>query len=536
MSLKLRPYQSKLVSEIRQAYSEGYRAPLVCLSTGGGKTTIFAYVTSNAAAKGRSVFLLAHRAELVKQIADTLARFGCAHAIVAPGPIIRQCQVEQFKAYGKSFVDPGAKVLVCSAQTLVRRMDSIRLTPDLIVIDESHHLVSGNTWGNIIANYPSAKLLPVTATPIRVDGKGLGKNHGGFADTMVSGPSMRELIEGGFLSPYRIFAPPTALDMSGVKTRAGDYAKDDLANAVDKPVITGSAVEHYLKLASGKRAVAFCVSVEHAMHVAAQFRENGIPAEHLDGTMDAMERDRKIKAFSAGETLVLTSADLISEGFDLPAIEVAILLRPTQSLSLYLQQVGRALRTFPGKSEAIILDHVNSTMRHGLIDEEREWSLEGKKKSAKKQSDDEDDVKVKCCPECFAVHEPAPACPVCGHVYEIKAKKLEVVDGSLSEITKSQMEAMRKSRMIQQGKAQSVEALVAQGMSRFRAEKIIEARLAKQTLQQEIFDKLDKIMVKTGFGPYATCGFTRSDVLRMKPKQLKELSATITTVNYKELQ
>lgn len=525
MTIALRKYQTDAVNGVRQAYAAGRRAPLLVLPTGGGKTTIFSYVTASAAAKGRCVYLIAHRAELVKQIAMTLARFGTRHRIVAPGPIVRQVQVEQFKVYGRTFVDPQARVFVASVQTMVKRLDAGLPPPDLIVIDEAHHLTTDSTWGRVVAAFPEAKLLPVTATPCRLDGKGLGVGSGGLADELVTGPTMRELIEAGFLSPYRIYAPPNALDLSGVRSRMGDYAKDQLSAAMDKPSITGDAVAHYQRLVPGKRAVAFCVSVAHAQHVANEFLGAGIPAEFLDGTLDAVERDRIIKRFEAGQTLVLSSCDIISEGFDLPAIEAAILLRPTQSLSLYIQQVGRALRTFPGKTEAVILDHVGAVVTHGLPDEEREWSLDGmapRKRQA--ANDNEPDVKISTCPKCFAIHLPAPNCPTCGHVYPVQERKIEQADGELQEVTADAVEAMRRQKRAMQGQAQSVEALVAQGISRFRAMKIVEAREAKQALVGQIMDGLEAHRQATGHGPYQAFGVTLGDIRRMKPKELRELA------------
>ena len=523
--ISLRDYQAQLVDGVRAAYREGKRAPLVCLSTGGGKTTIFAYITAAATAKGSVVYLLCHRAELVKQIAMTLAKAECHHQVIAPGPIVRQCQVEQFKAHGRTHVRPGSLAIVASVQTLVRRLDAGTLPPpDLIVVDEAHHLTTDSTWGRIVSAFPAARLLPVTATPCRLDGKGLGVGAGGFADTIVMGPSMRELIERGYLSPYRIYAPPNALDLTGVRTRAGDYAKDQLASAVDKPGITGDAVAHYQRLTSGKRAVVFCVSVAHAQHVAHEFRSAGVPSEFLDGTMDAAERDKTIKRFEAGGTLVLTSCDIVSEGFDLPAIEVAILLRPTQSLALYLQQVGRALRLFPGKREAVILDHVGAVVTHGLPDEEREWSLDGVKKGKRAANDNEPGVdRISTCPKCFTIHLPAPVCPGCGHVYPPKARKLEQHDGELQELTADQLEAIRRQKRAMQGNAQTVEQLVAQGIGRFRAMKIIEAREAKQALVGRVMDALDAIRASTGQGPYAATGHTLGEIRRMKPKELHGL-------------
>lgn len=474
--ISLRDYQDDLTTAIRKSYASGKRAPMVVLPTGGGKTTIFAYVTTGAAKKGRCVFLLAHRAELIKQISMTLARFGTKHNIIAPAAIIRQAKIEQFKAFGRSMIDASTSVYVASAQTLVRKLDDLPDVPDLIVIDEAHHLIEGSTWGKIVAACPGARLLPVTATPIRMDGKGLGVNAGGFADDIVLGPKMRWLIDNGYLSEYRVFAPPNLLDLTGIKTRMGDYAKDQLSEAMDKPGITGDAVEHYLKLASGKRAVVFCVSVEHARHVAENFRAAGVVSEFLDGSLDPGERDATIKRFESGDTKVLTSCDIVSEGFDLPAIEVAILLRPTKSTSLYLQQVGRALRTFPGKQEAIILDHVGAVITHGLPDEDREWSLDGITKK-KRAASDTPDVNIKTCPSCFIVHLSAPMCPACGMVYPVRERKVEQADGELIELTaagravlkqKAEQEKAkaRRARFSAEHKCQTIEELVQLGVER----------------------------------------------------------------------
>jgi superfamily II DNA or RNA helicase len=234
----------------------------------------------------------------------------------------------------------------------------------------------------------------------------------------------------------------------------GDYAKDQVAEAMDKPTITGDAVEHYLRLAPGKRAVAFCASVAHAEHVADAFRASGIPASFLDGSLDPAERDKRIKDFEAGRTLVLTSCDVVSEGFDLPAIEVAILLRPTKSLSLYLQQVGRALRVFEGKEYAIILDHVGAISSHGLPDEDREWSLEGITKKKRAANDNMPDVNITTCPMCFTIHMSAPECPTCGHKYAVVPRTgPKQQDGELVELTAAAKEQLRRRAEIEKQKA-----------------------------------------------------------------------------------
>lgn len=461
--ISLRPYQQNIVDAIRTSYRQSKRAPLVVLPTGGGKTTIFAYVTTATANNNKCVFLLCHRAELVKQISMTLAKFDCVHRVIAPPPIINQCQAEHYKTLGKQYIGV-SRVYVASVQTLIKRLDKVQDTPDLIVIDEAHHLTTDSTWGKVIAAYPNAKLLPVTATPCRLDGKGLGINQGGLADDIIIGQTMDNLIKDGYLSPYRAYCPPNNIDLSSVKKTAGDYNKGQLADAMDKPTITGDAVKHYTKLANGKRAIVFCVSVAHAQHVSESFNLCGINSESLDGTMTPEQRDATIKRFESGVTLVLTSCDVVSEGFDLPAIEVAILLRPTQSLSLYLQQVGRALRVFDGKKEAIILDHVGNIQRHGLPDSEREWSLDGIKKK-QRQKTGEPDINIRTCKSCFNIFEKVlTVCPVCLEpVPEAKGRELKQEDGELIEVDKTALIAKRKQEV---KNARDYDALVKLGYSR----------------------------------------------------------------------
>lgn len=553
MTITLRPYQQDVVNEVRNAFAEGYKCPLVVASTGAGKTVMFSYIAKNAADRNNAILIAAHRKEIIRQISLSLARFALPHNVIAAPALVRQIKIAQFKAFGKSFVDTTSSTMVGSVQTIVGRFDMIdaaiarlskRITKPaktIVIQDEGHHVVQNTAWGRVMDRYGPAVgnvSLIVTASPQRLDGRGLGKGHGGYADTIIEAPPMSWLIENGFLSPYRVFTAQHQIDVSSVKTRMGDYAASDLQEVVDKPQITGDAITHWRKHANGLKTAIFCVSVEHSKHVAAEFNANGIPAAHIDGGTDDTERDKAIIDFANGKILVITNVNILSEGFDLASIaqqdvtiDCVVDLAPTQSLVNALQRWGRALRPAAGKT-AILLDHAGNVMRHGLPDEDRAWTLEGvKKKKRKTEEDDEEDVKVKCCPECFSIHEPQPVCPNCGHVYEIKARKIEHIEGELKEIQQAQIEQMRKTRMLQQGKAQTVHELIAQGMSRGRAEKIIEARLAKQALQEEIFNKLSEIQVKTGFGPYQTCGFTRADILRMKPKELKALSATITTVN-----
>ena len=385
----LRPYQQSGVNALRAAFADCARAPLYVLSTGAGKTVIFCYIAHHAAAIGTRVIIGVHRRELLRQTSDALAGMEVAHGLIAPGDL------------------PTADLIqVASVQTLVRRQNI--QAPDLIIYDEGHHATAG-TWEKITDRYLKARTLGVTATPCRMDGKGLGHVY----DRLIEGPTMRELIEGGYLVEPEVWAPAT-VDLSGVRTRMGDFKRDELNKAMDKRQITGNAVEHYARHCDRKPAICFCVSVAHAEHVAAEFRACGYNAASVDGKMDKATRDDLIASLGDGRLHVLCSCDLISEGLDIPVVEAAILLRPTKSLGLYMQQVGRCLRPAPGKKRAIILDHVDNTARHGFPQQRRLWSLD---KGVVKEEEDGRDLRV--CHECHLVHEWAEVCPNCGFVYPL---------------------------------------------------------------------------------------------------------------------
>jgi superfamily II DNA or RNA helicase len=411
--VQLRDYQERAIEGVRVSFREGNKRTLLVSPTGSGKTLMFSYISAGMARNDKRIVIIAHRRELIKQISAALKNVGVRHGILVGG----------------SIGIPKANVIVASVFTLARRLARFP-APDLLIGDEAHHFTPDSTWGKVVKAFPNARVLGVTATPERLDGKGLGL----LFDDMVMGPTVAELTEQGFLSPAEVYAPSKP-DLSRVRTRMGDYVTSDIEGEMDKPSITGSAVAHYTKLAAGRRAVAFCVSVKHAKDVAEDFRKAGYSASHVDGGMDDAERDGVLTKFGTGEIQILTSCDLISEGFDLPAIEVAILLRPTKSLSMYLQQVGRAIRPSPGKEKTIVLDHCGNTATHGFIDEHREWELTTEK--ARKKKDGEAAPAVRTCPSCYAMHRPSPECPKCGHVYKINSRKIEQRDGDLVQISRA---------------------------------------------------------------------------------------------------
>lgn len=436
--ITLYPYQQKLVDQARASMLSGKRAPLLVSPVGSGKTVIFSYLAARVASKGKRVLILAHRDELLDQISETLSAFQVQHSFIAAG-----------RSY-----DADLPVHVCSVLTAARRLSKIP-APSLIISDEAHHCISTSTWGRVIAHFPASYKMGVTATPRRLSGEPLD-----LFDDLILGPSVSELIKEGRLSDYKIYAPST-IDTTGIKTTAGDYAKKALESAADKPSITGSAVHEYARRAMGKRAIAYCVSVEHARHVCQEFRNIGIASESIDGTMVADSRRQIVRSFREGKTQVLTSVDIVSEGFNLKELEVAISLRPTQSLGLWIQQTGRALRAFPGKSHAIILDHAGNTLRHGFPDDDREWSLLGHKKT---RGETETPPAVKICPKCFAAVRAGPlACPYCGFTYLIQPREIEEIDGELEELTR---ESVQREKRREQGSAQTLEDLVQLGRSR----------------------------------------------------------------------
>ena len=325
--LELRDYQDTIIKHARARMQAGSRRLLICSPTGSGKTALTARMIGEAASRGMTACFLVHRVELLEQTEVTFRKSGIDYGVIAAG---------------RERV-PGRRVHICSVDTLRARPGAVE-EPDLVVIDEAAHCPA-KTWRQVVDAWPNAWRIGLTATPRRLSGEGFDD----IFDELILGPSVRELIDQGWLSDFRMFAPP-GVDPSGLRVRAGDYVAAEAAALVDKPGITGDAIEHYRRLSGGRRAVVFCAGVEHSRNVADGFNVAGVPAKHVDGTTPADERRRAMEDFRAGRVLVLTNCNLFTEGVDVPALETAILLRPTRSLSLYLQAVGRALRPAPGKT------------------------------------------------------------------------------------------------------------------------------------------------------------------------------------------
>lgn len=436
--MQLRTYQEKAYSDIREEYRQGKKRVLFVLPTGGGKTYTFTYAAKMAIEKGKTVFFLVHKKNLVKQISASLKDFGIRHGFIA-GSKPKQYYL---------------KAQVCSVQSLKNRMQEAP-APDLIIVDEAHHSNAGS-WRKILDFYASCHVLGVTATPIRTDGQGLGD----IFESMVLGPDILRLIEESNLVMPRIFRPKCEVDLSEVKlTKDGDFNQEQLFKLIDKPKITGDAVAEYMKLCPGAPAVYFCVNVKHCEDVAEVFMQNGIKAAAVYGDMEESEQDRILKGLGSGEIQVVTSCDLISEGTDIPRVGCIGHLRPTMSLGLYMQMNGRGLRPCEGKSECIIIDHVDNFKRHGHPCEPRDWTLEGiKRKKKGKKEETVANEKYNTCTECFAVFTEPDKCPCCGKEVEKKERKLEQVEGELKEVV-FDPKAEKKAAKIERGKSQTLEDL-----------------------------------------------------------------------------
>jgi superfamily II DNA or RNA helicase len=413
--MKLRPEQEKLAADAKAALLAGHKRVLCVLPTGGGKTNTFIEISRRAVAKGRKVLVLVHRKELLHQ---TRIRY-----LVAGLPIGEKQSIH--------------------ISTIGRRTP---FEPDLLIIDEAHHSVS-KTWREKIEQY-DVPVLGWTATPERLDGRGLHEIY----QAMVIGPSVEELIALGRLSTYKLFAPPPPCDLSHLGMVAGDFNKKQAAAQVDNRRVLFDAVQNWQKYAPGRRTIAFCVSILHAVHTTEEFLKVGVKAEILDSTLNDTERLARVERFKSGETLMLVSVMLISEGFDVPACDCVLMLRPTASVSLYLQQVGRGLR--PSDHPCIVIDCVGNSLRLGPPDMFREWSLD----APARKNQEETAPPIRICEKCFQAQPPRlKVCPHCGHVHVIQ--QLPPPETVAEDLVEVDVEEMKRQARREVGEARTREAL-----------------------------------------------------------------------------
>lgn len=406
--MQLRDYQESVIDNLRMSWRTGHKRPCIVLPCGGGKSVIAAEIAKRTTDNGGNVMFLVHRQELCEQISDTFAGYGVD---------MTRCSVNM-------------------VQTASRRSKSSD-PPKLIITDENHHCVAG-TYRKIYESYPESYCVGLTATPVRLNGGGLG----GINDDLIIGPTVKQLIERKCLAPFDYYAPAVA-DLTRIRSRAGDYSAESVEEVLAKPTIYGDVIRYYDEISRGQ-AICYCATIKHSTETAAAFRQTGISAEHIDGKTPASERSDIIQRFRSGGIKVLCNVDLISEGFDVPDCNTAILLRPTKSLTLFIQQSMRCMRYQPDK-RAIILDHVGNVFRHGLPNQDREWTLDPVKPKHSKQ---ENTVHVRQCPECYYTHENSSVCPKCGYVYAAERKSAkEIKQAELKKINEERIERGKQKKL-----------------------------------------------------------------------------------------
>ena len=423
----LRDYQTELLNKIFSSFREGYRRPLVVAPCGAGKSYLFVELIKRT--RGEAL-ILTHRQELKEQHEALLEELGAKNARVA--------------------------MILTEANRLGHYP-----TPELIVTDEAH-LSRSNSWMKVI-NYYDTFTVGFTATPIRLDGKPLGDIY----DTLITGVDTRWLIENKRLAPYEYYAP-TLVDTSGLRTVAGDYVVSDLERLMNERAIYGNVIDSYFRIAPGERSICYCVSVKHAQETAQAFNAAGVRAEYLSSGTSARERRRIMESFRTGDIRVLCNVGIISEGVSIDEVSCCILLRPTESVALGIQQMMRCMRYMPGKT-ARILDMVGNYTRIGLPDDDRAWSLTEPLRKRRELSP-EGNFYIRSCPECYMTFPTAPICPFCGTEYPLHPREIQAKqDIELQRITAEEAErvaeAKRKSR-IEQGRANTFEELVRLGKQR----------------------------------------------------------------------
>lgn len=513
----LRPYQEKLVKDTYQQWDAGKQFVAMVSSTGSGKSMTLTAIVAKERDRGQYVLVLAHRQELITQLSDTMGRMEIRHQVIAANKVVRFAAKQSMENHGVNYVDPNARVMVASVQSMreAKIADLAKLGNKLTVVqDEFHHATKkSKTWGGVLTPLlnAGARGLGPTATPCRADGQGLSRETDGYADVIVEGPSMRWLIDNGYLSQYKIYCPPTDLRLDNVETSktTGDYKEKELKAEIGRSHIVGDIVSHYLKICPGKRGITFTVGVDTAEEVAEEYRKRGVPAIALSGRNADEERVQAIRDLKSGKILQIVNDSLIGEGVDIPAVEVVSFARPTQSYALYAQMFGRALRPFEGKSHAIIIDAVSNVMRHGLPDAPREWSLDRRERRTGKS----EPSTVRVCTACAAVYERfLDACPDCGEPVPKPADRSGPmqVDGDLYELDPDVLAQMRNEVV---GARETPEAM----RNRLTAMNVppagVMANVKRQSERLEVLGRLDGLMA-TIAGYWRHDGMSDKEIFR----------------------
>ena len=451
MTIVLRPDQQQLKQGIYDGWNSGRRNMLGVLPTGGGKSVIVSDIVSDKNMLGAQQCVIAHRNELIGQMSLHIAARGVKHRIIGPSQMVSQIVAKHRRMFnGFSFVNPTAHCSVAGVDTLMARHDDLKAwaqQQDFWTIDEAHHVTQQNKWGRAVSMFPNAFGLGVTATPQRADGMGLGRHADGVFDDMVLGPSSRELMAINAITDFEYVVPASDFQIDDdAITDGGDFSPKKMRDASKKSHIVGDVVKEYVARAFGKRGIVFATDVETAGEIAANFNTIGIPAASVSAKTPAATRDDYVERFRDGRLWVLVNVDLFGEGFDVPAVEVVMMARPTASLAVFLQQAGRALRTLAGKAFGLIIDHVSNYKRHGFPDKRRYWTLDRREKRAKRAADPEE-ISLTACRNCSRPYEAClPRCPHCNHEPEIipgGRGNIEQIDGDLILLDRAKLAELR---------------------------------------------------------------------------------------------
>jgi DNA repair protein RadD len=419
----LRPYQIDIVDRFFAERAAGKRRVILVCATGGGKTVIAGEIVRRVVDDGGHVLFLAHRREIIGQTSKKLTDIDIEHGVILAGEP----------------TDEEQRVQVASVQTLYVRAirgTKIELPPaDLIVVDECHH-ATARTWRKIIAAYPDAALLGLTATPCRGDGRGLG----GIFETLIECPQVPELIEQKFLVGTRVYAP-TLPDLKGIRVQAGDWVEKQLADVMDQPNLVGDIVSHWHRLAEGRRTVVFATGVQHSIHIREEFRKSGVRCEHIDGSTPKPERDDILRKLAGGAVDVVTNCMVLTEGWDMPEVGCAVLARPTRKMGLYRQMIGRVLRPALGKSNAIVIDHSGAVHRHGFVEDRVEWTLDPDRRAENpthaSRGEKDFHSRLLDCSQCGALRTGGEPCRHCGFMPTRPPKHLSVIDADLGLVNRN---------------------------------------------------------------------------------------------------
>jgi len=420
----LRDYQEKAIDRARVSLASGKSRIIIPLSCGSGKTVIAGKIAVLAHEKGKKVLFLVNRRELVFQAKKTFEEFGLRAGIVMAG--------EEH--------DHDAQIQIASMQTYVRRMDLEELRfnywwhkADLIFVDECHSAISPS-YQKILKGYDSSvKVIGLTATPCRSDGRGLGE----YFQDLIATIEMQELIDTGVLVPFRYFAPYSP-DMTGVGTVAGDWNKGQADKVVNRPKLIGDIYENWSVICPERQTILFANSVKHSIALQDEFLRKGVTAQHIDANTHHEERAVAFEKFLSGKLQVIVNVGIACEGTDLPPASCIGLARPTKSLARYIQMVGRGSRTSPGKLDCAVLDFAGNLECHGYAESPHEWTLDGRGIAWKKSAPTEREKRTMKCSSCGAVLDGLTVCPDCGSVARKFGRALETQEGELVEVGKKE--------------------------------------------------------------------------------------------------